>query len=156
MSAYPVSKPLWESMEAVLLAHAKKLAKEVAKTLRQPEQPLLQAIGKETIPLYLVEMADPTNEEFLCQSLSTETEVAHVCRKPVLYGTASCPEHSRGQGQQSVPANLPRLHRFVTEEDEVYYYDELLRNVYDEHYCFCGVLSRSNPPVFHKIVVSDE
>lgn len=136
------------------MAHAKKLAKEVAKTLRQPEQPLLQAIGKETIPLYLVEAADPTNEEFLCRSLSTDTEVAHVCRKPVLYGTAACPEHSRGQ--ETVSAKLPRLHRFVTDEDEVYYYDELLRNVYDKHYCLCGVLSRSTPPVFHKIVVSEE
>jgi hypothetical protein len=157
MSAYPVSKPLWESLEAVMMAHAKKLAKDVAKQLRQPEQPLLQAIQKERIPLYLVEMTDPTDEEFYCKAMDTTKSIAHICRKPVLYGSLYCPEHSvHPQKGSSLFEQLPKLHRFITEEGEIYYYDELLRNVYDSHSKFCGVLSREDPPVFHKIVISDE
>jgi hypothetical protein len=124
----PVPKHLWDQLDIVFSIKARELIKDIAKTLHQDEKKLLQEYKKQKVPLYLVELSEPTEEQFLCQALVETTEVAHRCRKPVIYGCRYCPNHEPWQ----LPTHLstkPVLHRVDTETGPVFL-DELTQQVY--------------------------
>jgi hypothetical protein len=125
--SYPVAKPLWDAFENVLTVKSKYLIKDIAKTLNQPEKPLLEAFKARKQTFHLVDMNDPTDDKFECEALLSHHAVAHRCRKPVLLGRKVCPEHITWK----MPAvqNKPELKRINTGTAEVYFVDSLL-NVY--------------------------
>jgi hypothetical protein len=126
--AVPVPKHLWDQLEIVFSIKARELIKDIAKTLHQDEKKLLQEYKKQKVPMYLVELSEPTDEQFLCQALVETTAVAHRCRRPVLYGSRCCPEHELWQ----LPAHLatkPVLQRFDTEKGPVFL-DEFTQQMY--------------------------
>lgn len=129
----PVQRALWESLEALLLHESKRLVEDIASTLRKDPKVLWNEIRKDKLQAYLVDCNEPTSERFLCQGLVHQTAVAQRCRKPVLFGTAYCPEH-QGWTLPQPCEKKPVLRRVVTAEDEIYYLDDLTMTLYDQEY----------------------
>lgn len=125
--SYPVPKPLWDALENVLMVKSKELIKDIAKTLKQPDKPFLDAFKANKPLLHLVEMDDPTDNKFECEALVCRSAVAHRCRKPVLFGQKVCPEHELYKAP--VLNNKPVVKRMKTSEGETYFVDSLM-NVY--------------------------
>ncbi len=127
MATYPIPKPLWDALENVLEVKSKQLIKDIAKTLNQSAQPLLEAFKANKPCFYLQEMDDPTGNTFECEALLCHHAVAHRCRKPVLLGQKVCPEHVVWK----MPAlqNKAELKRIHTGTAEVYFLDNFM-NVY--------------------------
>ena len=143
----PVNRILWESLESVLLANSKELIKEIAKTLNQPEKPLLDAFRKDTKNLYLVELDDPTDERFLCEALVFDKEVAQRCRKAVVYGDRFCPLHPHWTPPPCV-SKLPSLKRIKTSNDTIYFLCELTQIIYSQSYERVGLFKENKIILF--------
>ena len=137
MSSYPIPKPLWEALENVLMVKSKELIKDIAKTLNQPDRPLLDAFKAKQHTFHLVDLTDPTDEKFQCDAILTDTAVAHRCRKPVVLGLRRCPDHEHAK--QPSLGTKPVLKRIQTEEGEVYFVDSLM-NVYTAEFERAGTL----------------
>lgn len=146
MATLPVNRILWESLESVLLAQSKELMREIAKTLKQPEKPLLDAFKKEIKNMYLVDLSEPTEEKFLCEALLSETEVAQRCRKPVVYGEKFCPCHTNWSLSPTF-SRIPSLRRVKVEED-VYFLCELTQTVYSPAYERIGFVENNRIVLF--------
>jgi len=127
VTSYPIPKPLWDALENVLLVKSKELIKDIAKTLEQPEKPLLDAFKAKKHTLHLIDVPDPSDDKFQCEALLRTHAVGHRCRKPVLFGQKVCPEHEFWK-MPSI-AQKPIVRRLKTEEGETYFVDNLL-NVY--------------------------
>ena len=135
--SYPVPKPLWDALENVLTVKSKELIKDIAKTLKQSEKPLLDAFKANKPLLHLVEMDDPTDNKFECEALVCSSAVACRCRKPVLFGQKVCPEHELYKAP--VLSNKPVVKRMKTSEGETYFVDNLM-NVYTADFEQIGTL----------------
>jgi hypothetical protein len=125
--SYPMPKPLWDALENVLTVKSKELIKDLAKALKQPEKPLLDAFRAKKQPFHLVELDDPTDNKFECEAFVCQSAVAHRCRKPVVLGTKTCPEHECWTAPSF--GSKPVLQRVKTDEGESYFVDSLM-NVY--------------------------
>ena len=133
--SYPVPKPLWDALENVLMVKSKELIKDIAKTLRQPEKPLLDAFKAKKHTFHLIDMNDPTDDRFTCDALVCGEAVAHRCRKAVIMGLSRCPDHEFYK-QPSFP-NKPILQRLSTNTNDIYFKDNL-GNVYNVQYELMG------------------
>lgn len=133
--SYPVPKPLWDALENVLMVKSKELIKDIAKTLKQPEKPLLDAFKAKKHTFHLIDMNDPTDDRFTCDALVCGAAVAHRCRKAVVMGTTRCPDHEFFI-QPSFP-NKPFLQRLHTSTNDIYFKDNL-GNVYNIQYELVG------------------
>lgn len=125
--SYPVPKPLWDALENVLAVKSKELIKDIAKALKQPEKPLLDAYKANKPSIHLVDMEDPTDNKFECEAVLCQSAVAHRCRKPVLLGQKVCPEHELWKAPSL--GTKPIVQRLKTSEGETYFVDTLM-NVY--------------------------
>jgi hypothetical protein len=129
----PVPGLIWSSLEDVLQANMRRLAKDIAATLGQPEAPLLQAIRATTIRPYIFEEAESEDREVdmrcecLCQPPSSPLFIQR-CGKPVLWSATGpvrrCAEHA-----YSAPVSysaLPKLRALepVGEEKDKYFVSE--------------------------------
>lgn len=134
--SYPIPKPLWDAVENILMVKSKELIKDIAKTLKQPEKPLLDAFKAKKHSFHLVDMEDPTDNKFECEALVCTSAVACRCRKPVLLGQTRCPEHEFSK----VPAmgTKPILKRIKTDEGGIYFMDSLM-NVYTAEFERVGI-----------------
>ena len=115
-----IPRLLWDSLEASLLAEAKHLTKEIAKTLGQPESELWREVSREKFSAYLVDMMEPTNEIYQCRSYSTSGRVQKPCKQPVIFGTRLCPEHTC-RPIERVNTALPQMRvlKYYDEDDSV-------------------------------------
>ncbi len=125
--SYPVPKPLWDALENVLMVKSKELIKDIARTLKQPEKPLLDAFKANKHAFHLIDMEDPSNNTFECEALLCQSAVAHRCRKPVLLGQKVCPEHELWK--MPPVSQKPIVKRIKTFEGDTYFVDSLM-NVY--------------------------
>ncbi len=129
--SYPVPKPLWDALENILMVKSKELMKDIAKTLKQPEKPLLDAFKAKKHTFHLIDVEDPTDDRFECDALLCQSAVAHKCRKAVLFGKTRCPEHEFWKNP--IVERKPIVQRVNTEENESYFVDTL-GNVYSADY----------------------
>ena len=126
----PIPSIIWSSLEDTLQANMRRLVKDIAATLGQPEGPLLQAIKSETIRPYLFEeSADADVDmrcEFVCQTPETPLYI-RPCARPVMWPTKRCAEHA--YSITCAHRALPKLQAlepvegaryFVSEDDTVY------------------------------------
>jgi hypothetical protein len=143
--SYPVPKPLWDALENVLAVKSKSLIKDIAKTLNQPEKPLLEAFKARKHSFHLVDMNDPTDDKFECEALVCQHAVAHRCRKPVLFGKTRCPDHEFSSNI-SVENKLS-LRRVTTETGEIYFVDSL-KNIYTADCKRIGFLEDTTAHIF--------
>ena len=143
--AYPVPRPLWDALENVFTVKAKELIKDIAKTLQQPPQPLLEVFKANKPSFYIQEMEDPTGNKFECEALLCEHAVAHRCRKPVLLGRKVCPAHS--SWKMPTTQNKPELQRLDVGTAEVYFVDSLM-NVYNVNFERVGTFQEGHLVLF--------
>ena len=123
----PVPRIYWDTLEASLNTEVKRLAKEIAATLRQPEQPLLKAL-QGTVGAYLFEdEADSMIDlsEMRCKAIIRSSENRSVlteCRQPILLGKgASCTEHLH-VAAEPVPTFITHL-RIIKDHCDTYWMD---------------------------------
>lgn len=101
MTSLPIPKIYWEALQGALQAQAKILAKDVATSLNQSEQPLLKVLASEKIGAYLFE---EEGAEFIdiqsmrCQHPSPHPDnpsLLKICNEPILIGKGNtCPFHT--------------------------------------------------------------
>lgn len=144
-TSYPVPKPLWDAFENVLAVKSKCLIKDIAKTLNQPEKPLLEAFKARKHTFHLVDMNDPTDDKFECEAVVSQHAVAHRCRKPVLFGKTRCPEHEFHINPSI--NNKPPFRRVMTHTEEIYFIDNL-NNAYTTDCKRVGYLEENRILVF--------
>lgn len=113
---FPIPSFLWQSLEATLKHEARRLVKDIAATLKTDDADLWKKVNEEVFSAYLVELNEPTNEQFECCSYEAVGNLYKPCRKPVIYGEKVCPIH-KGCCLMKPPSNLPRF-RILN------YYDE--------------------------------
>ena len=92
----PVPSLLWEAFQGALEGNMRRLAKDIAKSLLQPEAPLIQAIMTKTIRPYIFEEADTEKElDMRCDYLCAHDCFIKKCSQPILWtaGVSRCPEH---------------------------------------------------------------
>jgi len=147
MATLPVNRILWESLESVLLAQSKELMRDIAKTLKQPEKPLMDAFRKEIKNVYLVDLSEPTDEKFLCEALLDDTEVAQRCRKAVVFGEKFCPCHTHWSMPLSL-TRVPSLRRLKTSDGDIYFLCELTQNIYSQSYERIGFFEKNRIVLF--------
>ena len=113
MTTLPIPKIYWDVFQGALQAKVRRLVKEVAESLGQPEQPLLKALAGEKVEAYLFE---EEGSEFLdlpsmrCKHFIPSTEntaVLMLCRQPVLLGQSACLLHRPVELKK--PPSLPVL-----------------------------------------------
>jgi hypothetical protein len=93
MEPYSIPRSIWESLEAVLHAKGQQLAKEIAKELNVPVQPLLAHLKTmESSKFTLV--PDVEDTLYQCEGLTPHGAVLLRCKKSV-FGEAPrfCSEH---------------------------------------------------------------
>jgi len=119
----PIPSILWSSLEDVLSTNMRLFAKEVAKTLGQPEAPLLQALNTEKIRPYIFESSEETKEiDMCCAVICVKPEsplFLQPCRNPIVWtsGAKRCMEHL--SYKPSTKANsLPVLKRLEHSIDD--------------------------------------
>lgn len=142
-------------MEAILQTEARRFIREIATSLGQSEQPLIDEMKKERLQIHLVDATEPTEETFICRAYTQEKNMMIICGAPVIYGTSFCPLH-RSSETKKPPEGLQILRRLYTEEGSIYFYNELTRNVYTTAMEFCGILSRGEPPVLRLFEIEVE
>ena len=99
LTKLPIPKLYWDIFQTALQSKVKRLAKEVATCLGQPEQPLLKALTSQKVDAYLFE---EEGSEYIdvksmrCKHLSPSSENAAVlvtCNQPIIHGKAACIYH---------------------------------------------------------------
>ena len=145
MTSYSIPKPLWDALENVLMVKSKELIKDIAKSLHQPAQPLLEAFKANKHTFFLQELEDPTENKFECEALLCDHAVGHRCRKPVILGRKVCPEHTIWK---SPPLqNKAEVKRVETGTADVYFVDSL-QNVYTANFERVGQLDDDKLVIF--------
>jgi hypothetical protein len=133
---YPIPKSLWESLDAVLYSKGLSLAKEVAKELGLPPQPLIALLNKEERGKFTIVEDDEANT-YQCCAITHCGATWMRCRHTIL-GLSS---HSFcGLPQTSttdIPTNLPMVRRIVA-NGEIYMMKG--RDVYSLGGIRCGIV----------------
>jgi hypothetical protein len=120
MATLPIPKLYWDVFQGAFQTKIKRLAKEIASSLGQPEQPLLKALVAEKVDVYLFEeegseFIDLPSMRCKHQIMSSENlSVLKTCDQPVLLGKQACLLHElKAEGP---PPPLPKL-RIVKDLD---------------------------------------
>lgn len=112
-SSIPIPKLYWDTFQAALQSKVKRLAKEIATTLGESEQPLLKALITEKVDVYLVEedgdeMVDL--QSMRCKHILPTAENAAVlrrCGQPIVLGKTACLHHELHGTFTTPPLPLP-------------------------------------------------
>jgi hypothetical protein len=99
MTSVPIPKLYWDTFQSALQSKVKRLAKEIATTLGESEQPLLKALLTEKVDALLFEedgdeMIDL--ESMRCKHIQPTPEnpaVLRRCGQPVVYKKTACLHH---------------------------------------------------------------
>jgi len=129
-SKYPIPDIIYHSLRQAILAEAKRLVKDIAKTLGKPEAPLWKEVSKETANFFLIEQPDPTNDTYECRAYEIQEGLYKVCRRPVIYGTCLCPTHAP-EVIKKPPANLPILQKVYSDGTLKAYINPATNEVHD-------------------------
>jgi hypothetical protein len=141
MTTVPLPKIYWDIFQAALQSKVRRLAKDLATCLGEPEQPLLNALAAEKTAVYLFE--EEGSEYIDVKSMrckhyipSPDNEaVLTPCHRPVLLGRPACIYHE-GTRQQIHPSLL-ELRQITDETGTIYWLDKenTIRNKSDPSLC---------------------
>ena len=115
---YPIPKSLWESLDAVLYSKGLSLAKEVAKELGLPPQPLIALLNNEERGKFTIVEDDEANP-YQCCAITHCGATWMRCRHVTL-GLSShsfCGLHQTSPTE--IPTNLPSVRRILA-NGEIY------------------------------------
>lgn len=118
----PVPSILWSSLEDVLSTNMRLFAKEIAKSLGQPEGPLLHALNATKIRPYIVESNETSEIDMCCGVFCVKPEAPYFlqqCGHPIAWtsDTRRCMEHLSHKSS-APPTSLPILQRLEYKVDE--------------------------------------
>ena len=135
----PVPSIIWSSLEDVLSTNMRLFAKDIAKTLGQPEGPLLKALNAQTIRPHLLE-AEGHEIDACCGVICVKPETPYFlqpCGQPIVWTstTRRCMEHLAYKAP-IVPSSLPVLRRLEYAEKALYVSED--HTVYSEDYTAVG------------------
>ena len=133
---YPIPKSLLESLDAVLYSKGLSLAKEVAKELGLPPQPLIALLNKEERGKFTIVEDDEANT-YQCCAITHCGATWMRCRHTIL-GLSShsfCGLHQTST--TDIPTNLPMVRRIVA-NGEIYMMKG--RDVYSLGGIRCGIV----------------
>lgn len=117
VSKLPVPLFIWDSLMATMKHQSRKLTEDIAKSLGQDPAALWKEISKQNFEAYLVDMTEPTDEKFLCQSYCSCGLIEKPCKKPVIFGQKYCAEHSsKPQIRPSIQLQKLRTIKYCDEE----------------------------------------
>jgi hypothetical protein len=89
-----VDKTMFETMENILEAQVRKLAKDIAKTLHVDEKPLLIALKKEKIRTYFYEEEHTVSVyDMKCKAYEKEGALYSRCVQPIVFKKEFCVKH---------------------------------------------------------------
>lgn len=110
---YSIPRCLWESLDAVLYSKGISLAKELAKELGVPPQPLIAQLNAVERAKFTI-IPDDDSTTYQCQEPINSGAIIMRCRQPTLSASKLCSIHERNSSV--VPVNLPLVQRLVTSE----------------------------------------
>lgn len=128
MTTLPIPKIYWDVFQSALQSKVKRLAKEIAASIGQPEQPLLKALVAEKVDAYLFE---EEGSEFIdlssmrCKHHTPSADnhaVLITCNQPVLLGKTACFQHELGPLPLPLSLPLPKLKQVVDPETGTVYW----------------------------------
>ena len=107
----PIPSILWDTLEHTLQTNMERLAKDIAKCLEQPEQPLLLALKSQKVKPYIVELGEDTRDsdvrcDYVCQR-GDSPKFLQACGQAVFWGATHvcrCAQH-----MYSIPESHPTL-----------------------------------------------
>ncbi len=121
-TAFPIPKLYWDAFQSTVQAQTKRLAKEIAASLRQPENPLLRALQADKVSVYLFEEEGSEYvdiQSLRCSELRRNPDspsVLEPCGQPVVIGQGKkCPHHLQTKKLPVLPS-LQKL-RIIRDSD---------------------------------------
>lgn len=124
----PIPRIYWDALQTSLHSEVKRLAKDVARCLHRPEQPLLKAIQQNTLGAYLFEEANSELvdiQSMRCCHLAPSSEnpcVLTKCNQPILVGAGNaCPAHLH---KKPIETSVQRLRIVKSSFGETFWIDE--------------------------------
>jgi hypothetical protein len=109
---YPIPQCLWESLDAVLYSKGVSLAKEIAKELKLPVQPLLGLLKKEEGAKFIITPDDSSNT-YQCHATVQNGSTLMRCRCATLGLVGKfCVSHERSVSE--VPIGLDTVQRVIS------------------------------------------
>jgi hypothetical protein len=139
---------VWDAFEEALHTNMYRLAKDIAMTLGQPNQPLLDAIKANKVRPFLVEMNEDRDISLVCDYICQRPDAPAIlqpCGQVVLWGIHSrrCPQH-----MYSVPgvSHIPSV-KAIQVDDQRFYVSED-GTIYDGSYTIRGTLTGKTVKIF--------
>jgi hypothetical protein len=141
----PVRKLFWDALEIALETQTRRLAKDIAAVLGEPDAPLLKALREEKVKVRLFEdAADEAIEDvsaLRCQHYHAVGPFWRLCSEPVVWrsGTplTSCLYHSLNPCPAATGDPVRELHT----DEGTFYVNETTKAVYDAAGTLCGTVS---------------
>jgi hypothetical protein len=139
---------LWDSFENALQTNIYRLVKDIAATLGESHQPLLDAIKTNKVRPFLVDMNDATDLNLVCDYICQRPDAPAIlqpCGQVVLWGTTvrRCPQHMYSS---SCVSHLPPLKTIQVEDDTFYLSEDGI--LYDGNYSIRGTMTEKIVKIF--------
>ena len=130
----PVDKTIFETMENILEAQVRKLAKDIAKSLRVDEKPLLTAIQKEKIRTYFYEEDHETAVyDMKCKAYDKEGALYSRCVHPIIFKKEFCVKHLESHKYTVDSLQVSEELYLVYGPDKKEYYFDSKNSIYDRN-----------------------
>lgn len=99
----PVSIPkqLFDTLQTAFQTEARRLCRDAAKVLKQPEKDVLQILQK--LPKLTLQIVDDSDLPLTCPILLQQEGILARCRAPCLLGTGRCLTHQDRMNPPEVP-----------------------------------------------------
>jgi hypothetical protein len=129
-----VDKTIFETLENILEAQVRRLAKDIAKTLRVDEKPLLIALQKEKVKTYFYEEDHELSVyDMKCKAYEKEGALYSRCVHPIVFKKEFCVKHLNFH-KHTVDSlrESEELYIVYTEDKQEYYFDSNSK-IYDRN-----------------------
>ena len=148
----PVDKTIFETMENILEAQVRKLAKDIAKTLRVDEKPLLLAIQKEKIKTYFYEEEHETDiYDMKCKAYDKDGAIFTKCNYPIVFKKEFCVKHLKfHKNTEESLKESEELYIVYGPDNKEYYFDSQKR-IYDRNINLVEGYIEDNEVVIYKV-----
>ena len=139
-----IPKLLLDTLEKRFAEEAKRLCKDAARILRQPEKDILALLKQ--MPKVKIQVADDSDFPTRCPIILQRHKVLERCRGPCILGTGRCVKHQNAQEPPEPPSDLQVLVRIqpLEENDTPLWCDETTRQVFDSSGAAVGELTEEN------------
>lgn len=130
----PIDKTIYETMENILEGQVRKLAKDIAKTLKVDEKPLLIAIHKDKVKTYFYEEEhDKEIYEMKCKAYNKEGLIYTKCVEPIIFKKDFCIKHLNQHNSTIDSLKESEELYLVYGPDKQEYYFDSNKKIYDRN-----------------------